>query len=277
MTYATPLVALTNEQLFRKAPSIFATEAWNKVSDKYQFIPTLQIVEKMREEGLFPVRAVQSRTRIAGKGDFTKHMIRFRPAAYMGTGKLALNEEFPEIVLVNSHDRSSGYQLSAGVFRLVCLNGMIAKSSEFGTISVRHSGKIIDDVIEGTYSIVESIPEIMGHVDGFKAITLKDEEREIFANAALQLRYPVDAAGNDTAPIAANDLLLARRSSDLNKPDLWTTFNTVQENFIKGGLRGRGTTGKRLRTRAIASVSEDVRMNKALWTLADEMRKLKAA
>ena len=269
--------ALTNNDLFRTAPSIFATEPWNQVSAKYAFIPTLQIVEKLRGEGFFPVRAEQSKTRIEGKGDFTKHLIRFRQAEYLGSGKMALNEEFPEIVMVNSHDRTSGYQLSAGVFRLVCLNGMVTKSSDFGTINVRHSGKIIDDVIEGTYKIVEDMPQIMERVEGFKGLALNDRERHAFATAALQLRYPTDEAGNDTAPIAPEKLLSSRRYVDSNKKDLWTTFNTVQENFMKGGLSGRGTTGKRLHTRKIASVTEDLRLNKALWVLADMMGKHKAA
>jgi hypothetical protein len=268
---------MSNDEIFRRAPSIFATEAWSEVSDKYRFIPTLQVVEKMREEGFFPVRVEQSNTRIEGKSSFTKHMIRFRGAQHLTTGSMSLNQEFPEIVLVNSHDRSSGYQLSAGVFRLVCLNGMVVKSSDFGSINVRHSGRVLDDVIEGSFKIVEDMPQIMERVEGFKAISLNPHERQGFAAAAMQLRYPTDDAGNDTSPIAAEKLLRVRRHVDLNKSDLWTTFNAVQENFIKGGLSGRGTTGKRTTTRAIKGVSEDVRLNKALWVLADAMRQHKAA
>jgi hypothetical protein len=269
MTYS----ALTNDDLYRKAPSIFATQARDDVSEKYQFIPTLDIVEKLRGEGLLPVRASQSLSRTEGGESYAKHMIRFRPVAYFGAN--ALQEEVPEVVLVNSHDRSSGYQISAGVFRLVCSNGMIVKDADFGTVSVRHSGHIIDDVIEGTYSIIESVPAIVEGVERLKAITLDKREAFAFANDAVQLRYPLDSAGNETAPIAAESLLRPRRYADREKTDLWTTFNVVQENFIKGGLHGRGTTGKRMTTRPIKSVTEDVRLNKALWSLADGLRKLK--
>jgi len=58
-------------------------------------------------------------------------------------------------------------------------------------------------------------------------------------------------------------------------PDLWTTFNTVQENLIRGGLRGRTAKGNRTSTRAVKGVSENVRLNKALWTLAEKMAQLK--
>ena len=270
------LAPLSNDQLFKYAPSIFAVEPWTEVSEKYRFIPTLQVVEKMREQGFFPVRAEQSRTRIEGKGDFTKHMIRFRQAQHVSTVGAVVGDEFPEIVLVNSHDRTSGYQLHAGVFRLACLNGMVVKSSDFGSINVRHSGNVLDEVIEGTFKIVEDMPELMNRVEEFKSITLAPAEREAFADAAVQLRYPTDEAGNDTAPITGSQLLTPRRWDDKNKTDLWATFNTVQENFIRGGLRGRGTTGKRTTTREIKSVNEDMRLNKALWVLADAMKQHKS-
>lgn len=284
------LVALSNDELFKKAPSIFAAEPWGEVSDKYAFIPTIQVVEKMRQEGFFPVRAEQSRSRIEGKGDFTKHMIRFRRAQdldlsarlqrenpghhfYEKHGQIA--PEMPEIVLVNSHDRSSGYQLEAGLFRFLCSNGLTVKSSDLGAISVRHSGDVAGMVIDGCCRIIEDMPHVLEHVDTMKRVQLDRGEREAFAAAALQLRYPNDAEGNRTAPIDATKLLTVHRAAD-RTPDLWTTFNTVQENFMKGGLRGTGTKGQRMSTRAIKSVNEDLRLNKALWTLAEEMAKLKA-
>ena len=97
-----------------------------------------------------------------------------------------------------------------------------------------------------------------------------------FANAALQLRYPNDEAGNDTAPILPEKLLAVRRHED-RENTLWSTFNKVQENFIRGGLRGTNKKGGRMTTREVKSVNEDLRLNKALWQLAESMRQLKAA
>lgn len=282
------LVALTNDDLRKKAPSIFATTPWGEVSDKYTFIPTISVVEIMRKEGFFPVRAAQSACRIDGKGDFTKHMIRFRRAQDM-TDHQAVNPghhfyarngeqepEIPEIVLVNSHDRSSGYQLESGLFRLKCSNGLTVKSSDLGSVSVRHSGSNTPGlVIDGCCRIVESIPAVLERVDAMKRIRLDPQEREAFATAALQLRYPDDAEGKKTSPIEPITLLRMRRDED-RTPDLWTTFNTVQENFMKGGMKGQGATGKSMKTRPIKSVNEDLRLNKALWALAEEMAKLRA-
>jgi hypothetical protein len=75
-------------------------------------------------EGRRPEQALaeQSRTRIPGKGDFTLHMVRFRHAEHLSP--LAVGAEVPELVLVNSHDGASAYKFMAGVFRLVCSNGV---------------------------------------------------------------------------------------------------------------------------------------------------------
>lgn len=261
--------ALNNEQLQRVAPSIFAAAPWERVSEKYAFIPTIQVVDALRAEGFEPVKAMQSKTRIEGKGEFTKHLIRFRRAQDL---EVVRGTELPEIVLVNSHDRSSSYQLSAGIFRLVCSNGMVVKSSSFGDIKVQHSGNIVDRVIEGSYSIINDMPKVMEQVEGMKALTLDGHAQHAFAKAALELRYPTDEAGNSRSPIAAEQLLRIRRYDDQTST-LWNTFQRVQENYIKGGLRGTGTTGKRTSTRAISSVTEDVRLNKALWMLAEELGK----
>jgi hypothetical protein len=50
----------------------------------------------------------------------------------------------------------------------------------------------------------------------------------------------------------------------------------VQENALRGGQAGRSALGRRLHTRPVASIDRSVSLNRALWVLAEEMRKLKA-
>jgi translation initiation factor 1 (eIF-1/SUI1) len=66
---------------------------------------------------------------------------------------------------------------------------------------------------------------------------------------------------------------------------MWTTLNVVQENVIKGGLQGVAITtderGRRQRrnvtTRQVNGIDQDVKLNRALWTLAEKMAELKSA
>jgi len=46
--------------------------------------------------------------------------------------------------------------------------------------------------------------------------------------------------------------------------------------MLKGGLQGRSQNGRRATTRAVTGIDQNVKLNRALWVLAEAMRKLKA-
>ena len=147
---------LDNDALRLTAPSIFAAHPWEAMSQRYRMAPTIEVVDMLRDKGFLPVRAQQSRARIPGKADFTKHMIRFRPADLID-GPLAVGDIFPELVLTNAHDGTSAYKFDMGLFRLACSNGLVVKSEDIGGISVRHSGgdDFAQRVIDVTYEVLD--------------------------------------------------------------------------------------------------------------------------
>ena len=265
-------VPLTDEQIMRVAPSVFAEQPHESRGERYAYIPTSRVVQGLRNEGFVPMAVGQSRTRIPGKRDFTKHMLRFR---HRDAVEQIVGQEVPEIVLVNSHDGTSSYQLMGGIFRLVCSNGMISGeiSSE---VRVRHSGNILDNVIEGSYEVINDINRLVPVIEDWKKIHLTYDERKAYAESALGLRWDADDAGNVQAPISATSLLNARRVED-REDNLFVTFNKVQENLIRGGIRGEGSTGRRMTTRAVNSVTENVKLNRSLWMLTKAMAEMKAA
>jgi len=265
---STGTTPLDNAMLMRMAPSIFALEPYHKMSDKYGFVPTIDVIEAMRSEGYQPFRAFEARTRIDDKHGYVKHLIRLRHAdAAPMKGDL-----FPEIILVNSHDGASAYQMHAGLFRLVCSNGMIVADSTFEKVSIRHSGSVLEEAMRAAFAIGGEVPRIQDQVEQFQAITLTPNEQGIFAEAALSLRYP------EAPPINPVQLLNSRRYEDKDL-SLFTTLNKVQENIVKGGIHGQsqGRTRRRMTTRAITGVDQDVKLNKALWLMAERMAELKQA
>jgi hypothetical protein len=135
-------------------------------------------------------------------------------------------------------------------------------------VRVPHRGNITDNIIEAAYSIVEEFDMVNGAVEEMKSTLLLPAEAEIFAEAALELRYEEDS------PISPSQLLMSRRVDD-RKNDLWTGFNRVQENIMRGGLRGRTKDGKRTSTRAVQGIDSNIKLNKALWVLAERMAELK--
>lgn len=270
--------ALDNDTMRRLAPSIFATQPWEQTSERYTFIPTIEVIDNLRAEGFAPVRVMQSKTRIEGKGEFTRHMIRFRRHQDIDIAQV-VGDELPEIVLVNSHDRSSSYELSAGIYRLACSNGMVVKSSDFGSIRVHHTGDIVGQVLEGSARIIEEVPAIMDRVANYKGIMLTQEEAGVFAEAAMELRYPAgelpyNPAVSSNQPFSPLNLLRVKRAADAS-PNLWNISNRVQEHLMRGGIRGRSKTGRRMTARGISSVNEEMKFNKALWLLTERMAELK--
>jgi hypothetical protein len=264
-TTTTPARTLDDDQLRRSVPSVFATSPWGAMSGRYRMVPTIDVVGTLRDKGFLPVRAEQSRTRVPGKGEFTCHMLRFRHADYLTP--LAVGAEIPELVLVNSHDGTSAYKFLAGIFRLVCSNGMIVQSSDHGSISVRHSGgsDFRDRVIDATFRIMDDAPRTLARIDAWKAIELTSPQREAFAAAALELK--------DTRAVTPAQLLAPRRAED-RKTDLWTTASVVQEHLLRGGDRGRAATGRRTTTRPVKGVGEDLRLNRALWMLTEKLAEI---
>src|SRR4051794_35431274 len=204
ITTTAPARTLDDDQLRRLAPSIFAVSPWERMTGRYRMVPTVEVVGLLRDRGFMPVRAEQSRTRIHGKADFTRHLIRFRHAEFLSP--LVVGAEIPELVLTNSHDGTSAYRFMAGVFRLVCSNGMVVHSSDHGSISVRHSGGpgFRNRVIDATFQIMDDAPRTMAKIDAWKQIELAPPRREAFAAAALELK--------DNRAITPAQLLAPRRS-----------------------------------------------------------------
>ncbi|MET3645414.1 hypothetical protein ABIC60_000026 [Phyllobacterium ifriqiyense] len=174
--------ALDNEALYRHVPSIFAREAHGSRSERYVYVPTIDIVEGLRREGWFPFFAVQAVPRDGDRMGHAKHMLRLRRDD--GIGK----PEAAEVIIVNSHDGTSSYQMFAGMLRFVCTNSLVA-GERFEEVRVPHKGNIQHDIIEGVYTVAEDFPRLIDASETMKEITLAADERHVLAEASLVARY----------------------------------------------------------------------------------------
>ena len=261
-------VPLSTDEIRRAAPSIFAEDAHESRSGKYTYIPTSAVLDVLRKEGFQPFLVVQAGTRIQGRQEYTKHLIRLRHAS-----RLTVGEEAPEIVLVNSHDGTSSYQMIAGVYRIVCANGLVC-GDKVEDFKVPHRGNVVDRVIDGAYRILDQFDQVDAAKHTMKGIKLSPGEQNAFAAAALELRF--NTPEGEASSVTPAQVLAPHRTEDLAN-NLWTTFNVAQENLIRGGIPTRTANGRRTRTRAVQGIDQNVKLNRALWVLSEEMAKLKAA
>ncbi len=267
-------VPLTEDQMRATAPSVFAEGKHESRSARYTYIPTIEVLRGLRKEGFEPFMVAQGASRIEGKAPYTKHMIRLRHA-----GQVQTKPEANEIILINSHDGASSYQMLAGMLRFVCCNGLVI-GDVVEDIRIPHKGNIQGEVIEGAFRVLDQFEVVEQHAEAMKALPLEPREEIAFATAALALRFgdrPVEeTGGHRPAPVTAEQLNEARRIDDIGH-NLWTTFQRVQENVMRGGQPGRSVQGRRLQTRPVGSIDRGVSLNRALWMLAEEMRQIKAA
>ena len=254
------------DTLQRLVPSAFAEHASANRSDKYRMVPTSTVLESMVKEGFYPVKAFQTNSRLEERRVTTKHVIRLRHKSVM---EKDLAGETPELVLVNSHDGSCAYQLMAGIFRVVCSNGLIVSAADFGTVHVRHAGpeKMVGKILDASFRIIEDSPRVMERVEAFKALRLNRTQQVAFAHEACSLR-------KTTLTLDAGQLLRPRRKEDAEDADgsrsLWATFNVIQERLINAsrmvGVDARGAVRS---LRPLNNIQEDLSINKGLWEQAE--------
>ena len=249
------------DQLQSIAPSIFAEQPANKVSSRYGFVPTVSVVEELQNRGLVPVFAGQTLSRDEENRPFAKHLLRFRPQ-YAPT---VVGQSVPEVVLMNSHDGSSGFKLWLGLFRMVCCNGMIVSDGVLGQVSVSHRSNAAQIVGDQSIGFMGQIDHIEDRVQRFMDRVLNYNEKDQLAETAAQIRWGKDRP----AGLNHRDLLLARRIEDAGD-SLWRVLNRIQENVIKGGVN-LNRPRRQSSTRLLRSVSDDARVNARLWEAADAL------
>lgn len=252
-------------------PSVLAEDKHSSRSQRYTYISTFELMQGMAKEGFHPHSILQAGSKDEGRRAFTKHLIRFRSETTVRN----VNGSIYEVCLLNSHDGTTSEKMFGGFFRFACKNGSIFFDGEATEVRVPHTGNVLHKVIEGAYTVLGQHTLAVDHVENFQRITMGRDEQMAFATAARALRF------EDEHAVQAEQLLQSRRIED-RPNDLWTCFNRVQENVIRGGLSYTQTNPETHRvthrnTQPVRSVDGDVKLNRALWVLAEEMAKIKQA
>jgi hypothetical protein len=250
---------LDDDTMIKYAPSIFNNIAFPELSDSYKHIPTSKIITALRNNGFEPVEVSQSGDTNSIRSLFAKHVVRFRKTEISYKN----NDIVPEILLKNSHDGKSSYNITAGLFRIICLNGLVAGVGDLFNIKVPHntSGEIISHVLDATNNIVKKIPELFERVDKLKEKKLDEYRRYNLAKNIIDI-------SPSNLIIDPSEYLVPRRSHDMGY-DAWTTMNVIQENVIRGGVLGQDRLGSKRRTMAIFDVSREIEINRKIWDLAE--------
>ncbi|HIP19020.1 MAG TPA: DUF932 domain-containing protein [Sulfurovum sp.] len=256
---------LTHTELMNQAPALFTEEPHFEVSDKYHFIPTIDVITKITEYGWHPVSVQEANVRDLDKEGYQKHLVRFRHFDDLLNPK----DNSVELLLFNSHDRSTAFSISAGIYRFVCANGLVIAESIFESYKIKHIGERENDVANAVERITDIKPLLEQKIHSFESVKLQDAEKRSFAKAAIPLRF------EKHLEVDYNDLLLPHRKED-EHDDLYTVLNVIQENLLRGNVSGQNKeTGRRFTSREITSIAKDVDVNQGLWNIAERIASIK--
>jgi len=270
---------MAEDEMRKLAPSIFATTAHPDKSARFKPIATWEILQALAKEGFHPFGVQQIASRKAGNQDFTKHLIRLRPVDEQLVYKVG--DTVCEVLLKNANDGTSKYELMAGMFRIRCLNSLVVQESELASVLVKHAGSRADIglVIDGTYTVINQAKAALAAPNNWSNIQLHEQEANRLAEKASKFLFPDPVAEElfGVAPPKTTDFdfrqLLSRNRREDEARDLWTTFNVVQENVMRGGFEYKHfnteyNEWKNQSTRAVNSIDRRVGLNKQLWKLA---------
>ena len=259
------ILPLNETQLKTQAPALFTEEPHYDVSDKYHFVSTIDVINEITSLNWYPVSVEQSSVKDEDKEGYQRHLVRFRHFDDL----LNPQENAVELLLFNSHDRSTAFSISAGIYRFVCCNGLVIAESVFESYKIKHIGDRYNDIQTAIDKITSFKPQLQQKINSFESITLSQQEKESFARSSIPLRF------EKHLQIDFKDLLVPHRDED-NKDDLYTTLNVIQENLLRGNISGvNNIKGRRFTSREITSISKDIDVNQGIWDISERIALIK--
>jgi hypothetical protein len=254
---------LTKEQIQSKAGSVFTTHGSQNTSEKYTHIPTAKVVEDMELLGWGVVDAKEVKAR-KGIG-FQKHLLVFRNNDLQITSENG-DTVWPQILLTNSHDGKNAFTFTAGLFRLICENGLVVSTQQFEKMKIRHMGYSFEELQVTIRSMVEKLPLTVEALNKFKSVELGQEQALEFAKKAITTRFSEEEI--ESVNIDFEELLRPTRKEDEGQ-DLWSVYNVVQEKIIHGMFNY--SSGVKVRkARKIKNFEQDMKINEQLFEMAME-------
>ena len=258
---------LSKKELSEIAPSIFTMKPSNTVSDKYTHIPTERVIDDMELMGWKPVDAKEVKARTEDTRGVQKHLVVFRNDDVVINGEDG-DTVFPQILITNSHDGKNAFQFTAGLFRMICENGLVIATDEFEDLKMRHMGYTFEDLQVLIRGMVEKLPLTVEAMNKMKEIELQEEQMFDLAKSFLDIR--VEGTKNTYDKQAIEDVLESQRKKDEGNM-LWEVFNRVQENIIEGNFEYRTPSGKLRQARVIKNFKQDQDVNKKMFSKALEL------
>jgi len=246
---------LSITQLQELTPSVFSTESHPRMSKKYNFVPTFEILENFEKEGWHIGSAKQ-----VGKGKYSTHEIRLRNGGLPQVG-----DSLIEAIIRNSHDGLTSLSVKAGLHRLVCSNGLTVPVSVTSAFNIRHMNVDLGAIRQVTDEFAEKLPLIGQSMGKMDSTIMSEGQINDFVTKAGIIRWE---KGGMPSSIKVEDIIQPLRDEDQGN-SVWKTFNVVQEKFVRGGIKYQTKKNKFTAMRELNNIYAINKINTKLWELAE--------
>ena len=224
---------LSLEEIQKMAPSIFTTQGSKDTSDKYTHIPTDRVIRDLEVLGWKVADVKEVAARKEDNKGFQKHLVVFRNEDVVITGDDG-DTVYPQILLTNSHDGKNSFKFQAGLFRMICENGLVIADESFEDYSIRHMGYDFDALQSLIKDMVSNLDLTVESMNKMKKIELDEKQQIELAKRLLDIR--LENTGNTYDEDQPKMINWSQRKED-NGADLWSIFNRQQENIIEGNFK----------------------------------------
>ena len=256
---------LNASQIKERAKSVFTDKAGPSTSEKFTHIPTHKVIEDMEQLGWGVVDAKEVKARAKNSIGFQKHLVVFRNPDVVINGADG-DTVFPQILLTNSNDGKNAFTFTAGLFRMVCENGLVVSTQEFENVKMRHMGYTFEELQKQIRAMVEQLPLTVESMNKMKQVQLDEEQAKAFAKKALTTRFEEDQV--EAMDFNLDELLEPTRPEDKGN-DLWSVFNVIQEKILDGNFTYM--SGAKIRkARKVKNFKQDLDINQKLFAMAAE-------
>ena len=268
------------DRIRQLAPAVFSNTKKETLSARYEPLHTADLIPVMSDYGLVPVQAAQVRAN-KGSAEHKKHFVAFTHRDSLIDTYDGHKDMRGEIILYNSHDGTGSVQLFAGAYRFICSNGIIAGDGYNNR--VYHSKRGLSGFEEMMRNTVEGMPKLLERIEAMRETVTTIDQCDTLARRAAEVRWDMAKRFAEDVPVRGSfateqtvrDLLHVQRFADM-EVDAWTVFNRIQENVIRGkafikSFSERNPEGVMRKARPVNSVAENIRVNRELWNIADEV------
>lgn len=224
-----------------------------KMSPKYKTVQTNLIAKKFKDLGFVVDEVLQRRSRKNGSGPYAKHMVRLSHPTLLSTNHKDLKLQ---LIVTNSFDGSASFGMKLGFFRFVCANGMIVGET-LEAYRHKHNGNILEEIDQSIERIVAQAKSLSDTIDRMKSIKLTTAQVIDFQNKAMKVR----------SEKLEHVQYSVRRSADMEQ-DLYTVYNRIQEDLIRGGVESVSGSGRSRLLREVKGIDKIKEVNEKLFDLA---------